>query len=64
MYEILTNMTSSVMRRVVRTGGSCLLLDKRIVVLGGMFHPVTLLFLLFASAAFEWPTKGGTVSSL
>lgn len=44
-----TDMTSSVTRRPVRTGGSCLL--KRIVVLGDdPFVRLLLLLLLFASA--------------
>ena len=62
-------MTSSVTRRVVRTGGSCLL--KRIVVLGD--EPSVLLLLLFApgrlwlatdSLAYEWSTKQITVSTV
>ncbi len=42
--RLTTNMTSSVTRRVVRTGGSCLL--KRIVVLGDEPSVVLLLLLL------------------
>lgn len=54
--RLTTNMTSSVTRRVVRTGGSCLV--KRIVVLGDEPFVVPLLLLLSAPGrlwlASEW----------
>lgn len=56
--RLTTDMTSSVTRRPVRTGGSCLL--KRIVVLGDDPFVRLLLLLLFASARL-WLTSDSSL---